>query len=264
MSRPRILIAVALGVGLAVTGCSASDGPGGDEGPGTPLPDVTGTITVFAAASLTETFELLATRFEELHPSAEVELNVAGSALLVTQIREGAPADVLATADEPTMEMAVDAGDAQTPVIFTSNTLEIAVPAGNPAGVDALSDLTDESLTVALCDPEVPCGAAAQVLFDTFELTPAPDTLEPDVKAVLTKIELGEADAGIVYVTDVHAAGDAVEGVPIPEAQSLINLYPISLVTDSKNPEGAQAWIDFVLSELGQQALADAGFVAFG
>jgi molybdate transport system substrate-binding protein len=264
MKRHRILIAATVAATLALAGCTgASDGPGEEDGgTGTPLPDVSGTITVFAAASLSETFELLATEFEQRHPSAEVVLNFGGSAGLAAQVIDGGPADVLATADEPTMEKAVDSGAATTPVIFTSNTLEIAVPAGNPAGVDQLADFADESLAIALCDPSVPCGSAAQVLFDTFGITPSPDTLEPDVKSVLTKVELGEVDAGLVYVTDVIAGGDAVEGVEVPEALSLVNLYPISVVTASQNPAGAQEWIDFVLSTDGQQVLADAGFVA--
>jgi len=190
-------------------------------------------------------------------------LSFGGSAALASQIRQGAPADVFAAADERVMEQVVDAGDVRTPVIFTSNSLEIAVPPGNPAGIDELADLTDPGIAVALCDPQVPCGALAHLLFETFELTPAPDTLEPDVKAVLTKVELGEVDAGLVYVTDVHAAGPAVEGVLIPEAQSLITLYPIGVLTDAPNPAAAQAWIDYVLSPLGQKALADHGFVAF-
>jgi len=259
-----VIILLVVGVLSGCVGTNDGTNGGGQPGEttGTPLPDVEGTITVFAAASLTEAFDALATRFEQLHPSAEVVLNYGGSSALAGQIGQGAPADVFASADERTMETVVDAGDVATPVIFTSNTLEIAVPSGNPAGVDDLADLTDPDLAIALCDPQVPCGATAQAIFEAAGLTAAADTLEPDVKAVLTKVELGEVDAGIVYVTDVLAAGDAVDGIPIPEALSVINLYPIGVVTLSPNKVGAQAWIDFVLSDDGQSTLAAAGFVA--
>jgi molybdate transport system substrate-binding protein len=246
----------------ALTGCTAADGLN-DGSPGTEIPDpVAGTITVFAAASLTEVFGALETAFEELHPSADVVLNLGGSGALATQIIEGAPADVFAAASEPPMTTVTDAGDATDATIFTTNTLEIAVPPGNPAGVEGLADIANPDLTIALCDPSVPCGAAAETLMHLAGLQPAPDTLEEDVKAVLTKIELGEADAGLVYVTDVVAAGDRVEGIEVPEAADVINRYPIAVVTEAPNPEGAQAWLDFVLSEEGQAALADAGFVA--
>jgi molybdate transport system substrate-binding protein len=247
---------------LILAGCTAAgDGGGNDPGPGTEIPDpATGTITVFAASSLTEVFGVLETTFEQLHPSAEIVLNFGGSGALATQITEGAPADVFAAASEAPMATVVDAGDAADATTFATNTLEIAVPAGNPAGVAGLADLTDPGLAIALCDPSVPCGAAAQTLMDTAGLIAAPDTLEEDVKAVLTKIELGEADAGLVYVTDVVAAGDAVEGIVVPEAADVINRYPIAVVSGTPNPEAAQAWVDFVLSEVGRSALAAAGF----
>ena len=241
---------------VLLAGCTGPV-PAGDSGA------VSGTVTVFAAASLTETFEALELAFEDAHPGTDVVLSFGGSSGLATQIAEGAPVDVFASADERIMEGVVDSGDVLTPVIFTSNSLEIAVPPGNPGGVTELADLTNPDLVIALCDPAVPCGNTSQALFDAAELTPSPDTLEPDVKSVLTKVELGEVDAGLVYVTDVHAAGDAVEGILFPEAQSVINLYPIGLLTRAPNPVAAQAWIDFVLSDEGQEALADAGFVAF-
>lgn len=262
MGRLRVLFAAAAAATLALAGCTASDGAEG-EGPGTEIPDpVTGTITVFAAASLTDVFGVLETAFEEQHPSAEVVLNFGGSGALATQIIEGAPADVFAAASEAPMTTVTDAGDAADPAIFTTNTLEIAVPPGNPAGVEGLADIANPDLTIALCDPSVPCGAAAETLMHLAGYQPSPDTLEEDVKAVLTKIELGEADAGLVYVTDVVAAGDRVDGIEVPEAADVINKYPIAVVTEAPNPEGARAWLDFVLSDEGQAALADAGFVA--
>ena len=248
-------IAAVILAGCATTG----DGPG--DGPGTEIPDpATGTITVFAASSLTEVFGVLETEFEQLHPSADVVLNLGGSGALAAQITEGAPADVFAAASEAPMTTVVDAGDAADATIFATNTLEIAVPAGNPAGVTGLADLTDPALAIALCDPSVPCGAAAQALMEAAGLVAAPDTLEEDVKAVLTKIELGEADAGLVYVTDVVAAGAAVEGIVVPEAADVINRYPIAVASGTRNLAAAQAWVDFVLSDVGRTALAAAGF----
>jgi molybdate transport system substrate-binding protein len=254
VKRPVILIAAT----LLLAGCTAAPAPAPTEEPDT----LTGTVTVFAAASLTETFDALAAEFEAEHPDVDVVLNYGGSSGLATQITEGAPADVFAAANEPTMKTVVDAGDAADPIIFTTNTLVLVVPEGNPAGVTGLADLANPDLAVALCDPAVPCGSAAQTLLDSAGVTAMPDTLEEDVKAVLTKVELGEADAGLVYVTDAHASGSTVEIIYVPEAQEVINRYPIAVLTGAPNPDAAQAWVDFVLSDEGQQALSDAGFVA--
>jgi molybdate transport system substrate-binding protein len=264
MTRSLILIAAVLGLTVALAGCAATDGAaeGGEPGTTSSTDTLTGTVTVFAAASLTETFDALATEFEQHHPSVDVVVNYGGSSGLATQITEGAPADVFAAANESTMKTVTDAGDASDPAIFTTNTLELVVPAGNPAGVTGLADLANPDLAVALCDPAVPCGSAAQQLLDSAGVTASPDTLEEDVKAVLTKVELGEADAGLVYVTDVKAAGDKVEGIEVPEAQDVINRYPIAVLAGAHNPDAARAWIDFILSDDGQSALAEAGFVA--
>jgi molybdate transport system substrate-binding protein len=239
---------------LALAGCTAS----GPSQPGSP----TGTLTVFAAASLTETFDALAARFESEHPGVDVVLNFGGSSSLATQITEGAPADVFAAADQSTMETVVEAGDAGDPVVFTTNTLVLVTPAGNPAGVTSLADLADPDLAIALCDPAVPCGSAAQRLLARVGVVARPDTLEEDVKAVLTKVELGEADAGLVYVTDAHAKGSTVELIDVPEAQQVTNRYPIAVVTGAPNPDAARAWVDYVLSDEGQAVLSEAGFLA--
>lgn len=262
MNRSRILLAAAMAATLSLAGCGAGDGP--DDGDtGVELPDpAAGTITVFAAASLTDVFGELEIAFEQRHPSADVVLNFAGSGTLATQIISGAPADVFAAASEPPMSAIVDAGDAVDPAIFTTNTLEIVVPAGNPAGVTGLADLADPELTIALCDPSVPCGAAAETLMQSAGHQPAADTLEEDVRAVLTKVVLGEADAGLVYATDIIAAGDSVEGITVPQAADVVNRYPIAVVSGSPNPAAARAWVDFVLSADGQAVLAAAGFVA--
>lgn len=267
MSSRRILCVGLLGAALALAGCASSGpdaapGSGGGDGPGTPLSDVSGTVTVFAAASLTETFDALAIAFEQQHPSADVVLNYGGSDALATQITQGAPADVFAAANESTMQTVIDAGDSAAATVFATNTLELVVPAGNPAGVAGLADLADASLAVALCDTAVPCGTASAALLDAAGIAAAPDTLEQDVKAVLTKVRLGEADAGLVYVTDVRAAGDDVEGVAVPEADAVVNRYPIAVLSGAENPEAGRAWVEFVLSDAGRQALADAGFAA--
>jgi molybdate transport system substrate-binding protein len=246
---------------LVLSGCAAGAGDGGGDGQGTELADpVAGTITVFAAASLTEVFGELETAFEQRHPSADVVLNFGGSGALATQITAGAPADVFAAASEEPMTTVADAADADPPSIFATNTLELVVPAGNPGGVTALDDLADPGLAVALCDPSVPCGAATVAVLRHAEVVAAPDTLEEDVRAVLTKIELGEADAGLVYLTDVVAAAGSVEGIVVPEAADVVSRYPIAVMSAAPNPEGARAWAAFVLSADGRAALAAAGF----
>ncbi len=245
--RPGVAV---LATALVLTGCATA----GDE--------KRSTITVFAAASLTDVFGLLETRFEQLHPSADVVLNVGGSGALAVQITEGAPADVFAAASEAPMTAVVESGDVAESTVFAANTLEIVVPAGNPGGITGLAGLADPALVIALCDPAVPCGASAEALMRSAGLVAAPDTLEQDVKAVLTKVELGEADAGLVYATDVVAAAGTVEGISVPEAAGVINRYPIAVISGARNPEGARAWVDFVLSADGKAALAAAGFLA--
>ncbi|MEO8261312.1 MAG: molybdate ABC transporter substrate-binding protein [Pseudolysinimonas sp.] len=253
MKRAGILLVAT----VLLTGCTAP----APEAPTRPAA-LGGTVTVFAAASLTAAFDALAAEFEQQHPEVDVVVNYGGSSGLATQITEGAPADVFAAANESTMARVVDAGDAGDTTVFTTNTLVLVTPAGNPAGVTGLADLANPDFAIALCDPAVPCGSAAQALLDTAGVTAAPDTLEEDVKAVLTKVQLGEADAGLVYVTDAHAPGVIVDIVYVPEAQEVVNRYPIAVLTGAPNPDAAQAWVDFVLSDAGQQALADAGFLA--
>ncbi|HEX7133631.1 MAG TPA: molybdate ABC transporter substrate-binding protein [Iamia sp.] len=251
-------LAVVLLMAALVTGC------GDDEATETaeaPADGVEGTVTVFAAASLTDVFEELGTAFEEANPDATVELSFGPSSGLVTQITEGAPADVIATAATSNMDdlVAADALDGE-PTDFATNVLELVVPAGNPGGVDGLDDLANEDLVVGLCNEEVPCGRFAREALDAAGIVPSIDTNEEDVRALLTKVEAGEVDVGVVYRTDVLAAGDAVEGIAIPDDRNVVATYPIATVAESANVEGARAFIAFVLSDDGQAALADAGF----
>ena len=245
-----VLAAVAL-----LAGCA-----GGSPDPGEPpATGPTGRVTVFAASSLTDTFTALADRLEAAHPGLDVVLSFGGSSGLAQQVLAGAPADGLATASTATMDT-VSRDVAGPPTVFARGRLQVVVPAGNPGRVSGLADLADPKLRVALCAPQVPCGAAARNAFARAGVTPAPDTLEQDVRAVLTKVRLGEADAGLVYRTDVLAAGDAVEGIDVPEQDQVTTDYPIVVLSDAPNPVAAQAFVDLVLSNEGRKVLQDAGF----
>jgi molybdate transport system substrate-binding protein len=249
---------------LALASCGSPSGSSGEDGASTTAPGtgaLSGTLTVFAAASLTDVFGELGDQLMAGNPDLEVQFNFAGSSALATQIVQGAPADVFASANEPQMAVITDADlQASEPVVFTENALQIAVPAGNPAGVTGLEDFAREELALAVCAPEVPCGAAAERVFESAGVTPRPDTLEEDVRAALTKVEFGEVDAALVYASDVASAGDAVEGIEFPEAEDAVNDYPICVLADAPNPDAAQAFVDLVLSAAGQAALEAAGF----
>ena len=258
MRSRRVLVGLA--VAVVATGCGSPDAtatPGGDDG------GPTGTLTVFAAASLTDVFTDLGRQVEEQNDGLTVQFNFAGSSALATQLTQGAPADVFASANGTQMSVVTDAGLADgEPTVFTANVLQIAVPGGNPAGVTGLADFAREDLAIAVCAPEVPCGAAGEDVFAAAGVTPRPDTQEEDVRAALTKVELGEVDAALVYATDVVAAGDAVAGIAFPEAEDAVNDYPLCALADAPNPDAAQAFVDLVLSDEGQRALEDAGFRA--
>jgi molybdate transport system substrate-binding protein len=243
---------------LAVTACggASSGGSANQDGDG-----LSGTLTVFAAASLTDVFEDLGARLTGEHPDLEVRFSFAGSSALAQQVVQGAPADVFASADERQMAVVTAEGlTASEPEVFATNVLRIAVPAGNPADVTGLADFARDDLALALCAPQVPCGRAAGDLFEAAGVVPVPDTYEEDVRAALTKVELGEVDAALVYASDVVAAGDAVEGVAVPEAEDVVNRYPVVALAGAGNPEAARAFVDLVLSDAGQQVLRDAGF----
>jgi molybdate transport system substrate-binding protein len=222
----------------------------------------TGSITVFAAASLTDAFGEMASTFEEENPGTTVDLNFGASSALREQILAGAPADVFASANTSNMDQLVDADAVEgEPEIFVRNELEIAVPAGNPGDVDGLDDFGDADLNIGLCAEEVPCGQFGREALASAGVTPAQDTDEPDVRSLLTKVEAGDLDAGLVYHTDVLAAGDEVEGVEVPDEHNVIAEYPLAALSASGNAALAAAFVDFVLSEDGQDILESYGFV---
>ncbi len=257
---------------LLLAGCAVENNQtappesGAELSPG--ASDLTGTLTVFAAASLTEVSTHIAERLEEQNPSLDIVLVFGGSSALAQQLLAGAPADVFAAADETTMATAVEGGVASDPVPFARNLLALAVPAGNPGDVQGLGDLARPELIVALCASEVPCGRAADQLLFAQGVTPSVDTREQDVRSVLTKVELGEVDAGLVYATDILLAGSAVETVAIDGAESVTTTASIALVTGIKSEtpvsDAAAAFIAFVTSAEGARILDDAGFIVVG
>ncbi|MEW2286973.1 molybdate ABC transporter substrate-binding protein [Streptomyces sp. NPDC047841] len=261
------LAGVAAAAMLALGACSSSsDSTDASKSPapsGTSAsPKLSGTVTVFAAASLKESFTTLGKEFEKEHQGTKVSFNFGGSDTLAANITSGAPADVFAAASPKTMAVVTDAKDtAGNPVTFVRNQLEIATVPGNPHKVASLKDLTTSGLKVVLCDRTVPCGAAAQNALDAGGLKLTPVSYEQDVKGALTKVELKEADAAVVYKTDVRAAGDKVEGVEFPESAGAVNDYPIALLKNAPNAEAAKAFIALVRSAEGQKVLTEAGFL---
>ena len=254
--RRFTVIAAALAA-VAAAGCSSS---GSGSSSGASASPTGGTITVFAAASLTETFTQLGKQFEAAHPGDHVKFSFGPSSGLAEQITSGAPADVFASAAPANMDQVVSAGDASSPQNFAQNTMEVATPPDNPAKVTSVNDLAKKSVKVALCQPQVPCGEVAAEVFKNVGITVKPVTQQPDVKSVLTQVETNNVDAGMVYVTDVMAAGSKVKGVTIPASDNASTLYPIATISNSKNKSIAQAFVDYVLSPAGQQVLTAAGF----
>jgi molybdate transport system substrate-binding protein len=241
-----------VGALLLVAGCSSSVAGGPDRGA------LSGSITVDAASSLTEAFDSLKTQFEAAHPGASVKITYGASSDLATQIAQGAAVDVFASASEKNM---ADLGDvAEAPTDFVTNTLEIAVPPGNPARITSVADLARSGVKVAMCDPAVPCGAVAAQVFRNAGVTVHPAASLADVKSTLAAVESGEVDAGLVYVTDIRAAADKVAGVVIPRGVNASTTYPIAVLHDSHNARLARAFVDFVLSAAGRKVLAEAGF----
>lgn len=246
--RLRFLIVLVLGAVLVV-GCGA----------GATGRDRTGSLTVFAAASLRASFDQLRGIFLADHPELTFpEITYDGSATLATQIREGAPADVFASADQNNMDKVADLVTDR--VDFATNTLRIAVAPGNPRGIGSLADLARDDLVVVLCAPEVPCGNASQRALGAAGVVVHPASEEQNVTAVLAKVATGNADAGLVYATDIVSADGEVDGVSFPQAARAVNVYPIAMLVDSPNADAARAFIDLVTSTDGQRVLASLGF----
>lgn len=254
------LVAGLVAAGLAGCASGGADPGAGGGGSGPASASPSGDITVLAAASLTESFTTLARQFEGAHPGVRVTLSFAASSALATQVTSGAPADVFASASTTTMDAVVAAGAAADPKTFATNAMEIAVPPANPGNVTGLGSLGEPDVKTAVCQPQVPCGTTAQEVFTNAGVTVTPVTVEPDVKSVLSKVLLGEVDAGVVYVTDVLAAGSKVEGVEIPAGVNASTSYPIAALTRSENPSTAAAFVDYVLSPAGASVLTAAGF----
>ncbi|GAA2009267.1 molybdate ABC transporter substrate-binding protein [Microbacterium ulmi] len=263
MRTIRILATTAVAASLLLSGCASQ----ADSSPtATPLPGETeelgGTLTVFAAASLKAAFDTIAEEFEQANPGVDIlPIVYDGSSTLATQLIEGAPVDVFASADEANMKKVTDAGLATGAELFATNTLVVVVPTGNPGEVEDLSDLGDDSVTVVLCAPEVPCGAASRTLLDDAGVVVTPASLEQNVTAVLTKVAADEADAGLVYATDVRSRDDVESFVP-EGAADVVNRYPLVALADSANPDAAAAFVAFVRGPEGQAILQDLGFGA--
>lgn len=258
MRRSLLSLAAAAALVIGLAGCSAGSSPEPTEAASQEAP-----LIVFAAASLQSSFDELAAAFEAEHPEYPVdEIRYDGSQALATQLVDGADADVIAFASEASIVPVVDAGVADETTLFATNTLQIAVAPGNPKGIEALTDLADDAITVVLCAPEVPCGAASQTLLTDAGVTVTPASEETNVTSVVRRVTDGEADAGLVYATDVQDSAGALEGITPENAQVAVNRYPLAIAANAPSPDGAAAFVDFVLSDAGQKILADHGFGA--
>ena len=257
MPRPirmaAALVAIAAASVTAACGSSAGAASSG-------APRHAGSVTVLAAASLTGAFTTLARQFEAANPGTTVKLSFGASSALALQITQGAPADVFASASPKNMKQVIDAKLAGSSTNFVKNVMEIAVPPSNPAHVTALADLGRSGVKIALCEAQVPCGATAEKVFANAKLTVKPVTLEADVKSTLAKVESNEVDAGVVYVTDVRAAGAKVRGIVIPSDVNASSEYPIAALTKAPNAAAAKAFVAYVLSAAGQSVLTGDGF----
>jgi len=241
----------------ALAACGSSGGSPATPAGGAKL---NRTLTVFAAASLTESFDTIGKQFQAAHPGVKVTFNYGASSMLATQINQGAPADVFASAATKNMDQVASAGNAGSSTTFAVNRMEVAVPASNPAQITSLADLARPGVKVALCQDQVPCGATSAKVFSNAHISVTPVTEEPDVKSTLAKVIVGEVDAGVVYVTDVRAAGDKVTGIAIPDAQNATTDYPIAALTHAKHTALATAFVSYVESAAGKAVLTAAGF----
>jgi molybdate transport system substrate-binding protein len=256
LTQHRLIVHVVIVLALAACGHSSGGTHTTTAGAG-----LKGGLLVSAAASLTDAFAEVEAAFEIANPGVDVVLNLGASSSLREQILEGAPADVFASANASNMDQVVEGGEAAgDPEIFVRNLLQIAVPAGNPAGVTGLEDFANEELLIGLCDEDAPCGDFARAAMEKAGVTPSIDTNEPDVRALLTKVEAGELDAGITYVTDVISTGGGADGVDIPEVVNVVADYPIAALVNAPNPDAAAAFVEFVRSAAGQVILTSYGF----
>jgi molybdate transport system substrate-binding protein len=245
---------------LLAAGCG-DDAPKPRAADAAKTPELAGPVTVLAAASLTEAFTELGRTFEADHPGVKITTSFGASSALAQQALDGAPADLLATADEANMQKVVDGAAVGDPRVFARNRLSILVAKGNPKGIATLADLARPGLLLVLCAPEVPCGKFGAQVLQKAGVTATPKSLEENVKGVVSKVTLGEADAGLVYVTDAKAAGERAEGVSIPDEQNVIAVYPMGLLKQAGNAEAARAFRNFVLSPTGQAILVRYGFL---
>lgn len=263
--RSRWLVALVPLLALVAVSCSDDNDDAGanSAATSTTIDAVSGDVNVFAAASLTEALTAMGTKFEAEHPNTTVTLNFASSSALAQQINEGAPADVFVSADESNMKKVTDAGNALQPKTVARNRLAILVEKGNPKQIKGLTDLAKSDVALVMCSPEVPCGKFGAAALAKANVAPKPASLEENVKAVVSKVTLGEADAGIVYVTDVKAAGNKAQGVDIDIADdpSLEALYLAAATKTGADNEAAKAWIDYLVSDEGQATLAKFGFL---
>ena len=249
MKRALVALAVPAVLLTTVQPASAQQKPSGE-------------ITVFAAASLTESFDAMAKQFQKKYPDVDVRFSYDASSNLATQINQGAPADVFASADADNLQKTIDAGTVTPPpAVFAKNRLEIAVEKGNPKRIKSLADLQKPGLVVVLCADQVPCGKYAAQSLAMAGVTVSPASKEENAKATLSKVSIGEADASIVYVTDVRAAKGTTSGVKIPDKGNVIATYPIGVVKASQNATAAKAWVKFVRSNEGQAILRKFGFL---
>jgi molybdate transport system substrate-binding protein len=252
-------------LGALLVAATAAVACGGDAGSDDTAAEggVSGSVVVFAARSLTDVFGELERRFEAAHPAADVVVDLEGSSALAARIQEAGGADVFASADEANMAKVVASGDVEgEPETFARNRLQIVVPRGNPGRVTGLVSFGDSSLLIGLCAQQVPCGRVARELLTRARVEPAVDTNEPDVRSLLAKVAAGELDAGLVYETDVRAAGDSVESLPTPGAAAVLATYVIAPLDDAANLRGARAFVDLVLSDEGRRVLTAHGFLA--
>lgn len=264
MKRVHGAAAIGGALVLLLTACGGAEDSGGN-GPSASgaARSGEGTLTVYAAASLRESFDRLVEEFEADHPDVDVMVDYAGSSGLVQRLREGARADVFASADERTMQRLTDSDLATgEPEIFATNALTLVVPSGNPADIHSIADLQDDRVAFVECAPEVPCGAAAEKLEKANGVELNPVSSELSVTDVLGKVTSGQADAGFVYVSDALAAGDRVESIDVPHSREAVNHYPVVTFPGSSNESGAQEFVDLLTGERGQEILRDRGFGA--